>query len=246
MSIRSTWTGKLMLGVVAIGIRVHTATEEVGPRGHDVHLGCGGRTGLHRYCKECEQENLESWQVGKGFEHEGEWVAFDELELKELRPRTVHEAEVIEFVEPSSIPLELYAGTLYYLSPDKPESRRSRNSTERPYTDAKSYAMFAEALRRTGKVAIVAIALRQKESLAVVDVDESGTLRMRTLLWADQIRPVDVDNLPVTDAAYTDRELAMMEMLVEAMSGKFDPAHPKYADKYSANLAAAIQERATA
>jgi DNA end-binding protein Ku len=246
MTIRSTWTGKLTVGFLSFGIRVHSATEESGRNMHDAHIACGGgRTGLRRHCKDCGQQDLESWEIGKTTEVEVDdehtvTVLLDSGDLRELRPHIAHEATVIEFVEPHTIPVELY-GSFYYLSPDKPESKRSRNSAERAYNDDKAYAVLAEGLRRTGRVAVVRIALRQKESLAVV-YPQDGMLCLRTLLWADQIRWPDIDNLPI-GLEFSDRELTATEALIEAMSGKFDPTAADYANTYVQRLDAMIEEK---
>lgn len=242
--IRSTWTGDLVIGAVAIGIRVHTAVEDSpGPRMHDAHAACGGRTGLHRYCKGCGQEDLAAWEVGKVVEVDGQAATLDWHDLEALNPRIAHEATVIEFVEPHTIPVELY-GSTYYLSPDKPKGKASRNRADRPYTDGKAYAVLAEGLRRAGRVAVVRIALRQREALGFVYAQE-GMLCLRTLLWAEQVRQPDIDNLPVAQD-FTDRELAVTEALISALSGKFDPTAPGYANSYVDRLTTLVQERVAA
>jgi DNA end-binding protein Ku len=236
MTSRSIWNGKLTFGLVSIPIRVHSATEDSGPQLHDVHMTDGGRIGLRRYCKDCGEDVDE---VGKGHETPDGMICFSPAELKTLRPHIEHEARVMEFVDPVDIPTEMY-GALYYLSPQAPERRPSRNSVKPVYNASHVYSLLAETLRRTGTVAVVTIALRQKECRAFIYVQEN-MLVMRTLLWADQVRePACRPHNRDFDPA----ELSSSVALVEAMTSKFDPS--KHVNPYAERLATLIAERMSA
>src|SRR3712207_6185748 len=96
----------------------------------------------------------------------------------------------------------------YYLEPDK--------------TAAKPYALLGEALAATDRMAVVKVALRQRESMAVLRVRDD-VICLQTLLWPDEIRAAD---FPILDADVTVRpqELTMASSLVESLAGDFDPS----------------------
>ena len=64
----------------------------------------------------------------------------------------------------------------YFLEPDGPATR--------------PYVLLRDALTDSGRVAIAKVAIRQRESLAMLRVRE-GVLVMHTMRWPDEIRRPD-------------------------------------------------------
>ncbi|MDQ1740731.1 MAG: end-binding protein Ku, partial [Pseudonocardiales bacterium] len=126
---------------------------------------------------------------------------------------TSHEIDVVEFVPSNQVDPILFAKT-YYLEPDAKA--------------AKPYALLREALIETERMAIVKVALRQKETLAVLRVRDKAIL-LQTMLWPDEVRKAD---FPVLDADVELRpqELKMAASLVESMAGDFEPE--QFSDNY--------------
>src|SRR5690606_40521222 len=59
---------------------------------------------------------------------------------------------------------------------------------------AKQYVLLRDALHKSGRVAIVKVALRQRETLALLRV-WSDVLVLQTMLWPDEVRAADFDFL---------------------------------------------------
>ncbi len=91
-----------------------------------------------------------------------------------------------------------------------------------------------DALEESGKVAIAQVALRQRESLAILRVRE-GVLVLETLLWPDEVRAPDFAFLD-EDIDVRPQELRMASSLIESMTVDFDP------DEYHDNYREALQE----
>ena len=78
----------------------------------------------------------------------------------------------LEFVPSDQVDPILFAKA-YYLEPEK--------------TAAKPYALLRQALETTDRVAVVKVALRQRETLAVLRVRDN-VIMLQTMLWPDEVR----------------------------------------------------------
>ena len=83
-------------------------------------------------------------------------------------------------------------------------------------------------------MAIVKVALRQREQLATLRVRE-GVLVLNTMLWPDEIRTPDFGFLD-EDLKVRPPELAMASSLIDSMAGEFEP------DVFTDDYRAALQE----
>src|SRR5262249_45005702 len=137
-----------------------------------------------------------------------------------------HTVEVLEFVPAEQIDPILYAKA-YYL---EPEDRATK-----PYT------LLRDALTKTDRVAIVKVALRQREQLATLRVHD-GVLLLNTMLRPDEVRKPDFA-FRTKDIEARPAELAMAESLIESMAADFDPA--QYTDNYRVALQEVIDAKVT-
>jgi DNA end-binding protein Ku len=103
--------------------------------------------------------------------------------------------------------------------------------------------LLRDALEESGKVAIAQVALRQRESLAILRTRD-GILVLETLLWPDEVRvpafPFLDDNIDVRP-----QELRMASSLIESMTVDFDPAdyHDGYREALQQLVEAKIEGR---
>jgi DNA end-binding protein Ku len=94
--------------------------------------------------------------------------------------------------------------------------------------------LLRDALQDADRVAIVKIALRQREQLATLRVRDD-VLVLNTMLWPDEVRGVDFGFLD-EDIETRPAELAMASSLIDSMAGSFKP------DEFTDNYRAALQE----
>ncbi|MBO3093471.1 non-homologous end joining protein Ku [Cellulomonas dongxiuzhuiae] len=214
---RAIWKGAVAFGLVNVPVRLYAATGEHEIRLHQVHREDGGRIRYRKVCS-IDGESVEWSDIAKGYEtQDGDLVVLTDEDFQQLPLSTEREIEVLEFVPAEQVDPILLQKT-YFLEPDK--------------TAAKPYALLRGALEETDRVAVVKVAIRQRESMAVLRVRDK-VIVLQTLLWPDEVREAD---FPVLDDDVTVRpqELTMASSLVESLAGDFDPS--QYEDAYVAAL----------
>ncbi|WP_448638997.1 non-homologous end joining protein Ku [Geodermatophilus sp. URMC 63] len=223
---RSIWRGAVSFGLVSIGVKLYSATEDKDVRFHQVHAVDGGRVKYRRICS-IDGEEVEYGDIAKGYElPDGQLVVLTDDDLADLPLSTRREIEVLQFVEQSEID-PIHFEKTYYLEPDGPATR--------------PYVLLRDALENTGQVAITKIALRQRESLAAMRVRD-GVLVLHTMRWPDEIRRPDFGFLD-EDVAVRPQELQMAEALITSMAGEFDPG--EFTDDYREAMTALLEAKQT-
>ena len=86
-------------------------------------------------------------------------------------------------------------------------------------------------------MAVVKVALRQRESLATLRVRD-GVLVLNTMLWPDEIRSPEFGFLD-DDIKLRPQEVKMAESLIDSMAGGFDPS--QFKDDYREALQEVIE-----
>ncbi|GIG24116.1 Ku protein [Cellulomonas denverensis] len=221
---RAIWKGAVAFGLVNVPVKLYAATGEHEVPMHQVHRTDGGRIRYRRVCS-IEDEPVEMSEIAKGYEtDDGRLVVLTDEDLAQLPLTTEREIEVLEFVPADQVDPILLAKT-YYLEPDR--------------TAAKPYALLREALAATDRMAVVKVALRQRESMAVLRVRED-VICLQTLLWPDEVRAADFPILD-NDVQVRPQELAMASSLVEQLAGDFDPSG--FEDRYVTALESVIEQK---
>jgi DNA end-binding protein Ku len=221
---RAIWKGAVSFGLVNVPVRLFAATQENDIRFHQVHREDGGRIRYKRTCSVCGEEVAYD-DIAKGYEtSEGQLVILTDEDLDKLPVASSHEIDVVEFVPAAQVDPILFARS-YYLEPDA--------------RAAKPYALLREALIETDRMAIVKVALRQKETLAVLRVRDRAIL-LQTMLWPDEVRQPDFAILD-DDVELRPQELKMAASLVESMASDFEPE--EFTDSYRGAVAELIEAK---
>jgi Ku protein len=221
---RSIWKGAVSFGLVSIGVKLYSATEDKDIRFNQVHAADGGRIRYKRVCS-IDGEEVEYSDIAKGYElPDGEVIILTDEDFDELPLNSRREIEVLEFVDQEEID-PIHFEKTYYLEPDGPAAR--------------PYVLLRDALENAGQVAITKIALRNRESLAAMRVRD-GILVLHTMRWPDEIRAPDFGFLD-EDISVRPQELQMAEALISSMSGSFDPS--EFTDEYRAALTSLLEAK---
>ena len=221
---RAIWKGAVSFGLVNVPVRLFAATQEHDIRFHQVHREDGGRIRMKRTCS-IDGEEVAYDQIAKGYESpDGRLVILDDEDFASLPLRTGREIEVVEFVPVEQVDPIMY-GRTYYL---EPEARA-----------AKPYVLLREALEATQRLAVVKVAMRQRESLAVLRVRDR-VIVLQTLLWPDEVRVADFDILD-QDVELRPQELTMAQSLIESLASDFEP--DAFEDDYSTALAELVDAK---
>lgn len=216
---RAIWKGAISFGLVTIAVRLYSATQEKDIRFHQVHRADGGRIRYKRVCSVCGEE-VSYDQIAKGYDiGGGEMVVLTDEDFADLPLSTSRAIDVLEFVPAEQVDPILY-NKAYFLEPEGAAT--------------KPYVLLRDALTESDRVAIVKVALRQREQLATLRVRE-GVLLLNTMLWPDEVRTADFGFLD-EDIQVRPPELAMASSLIDSMTGDFHP------EEYTDNYRAALQE----
>ncbi len=222
---RSIWKGAISFGLVTIPVKVYSATEQRDVSFHQVHRTDGGRIKYRRVCTVCGEE-VSYADVAKGYELPGgEVVVLTDEDFADLPLSTSRRIDVLQFAAADQVD-PIYFAKSYYLEPDAQGD--------------KPYVLLRDALESSGRVAVVKVALRQRESLATLRV-RNGVFVLETMLWPDEIRTPDFPFLE-EDVEVRSQELSMASSLIETMAGDFDPSD--YKDAYREALQAVIEAKA--
>jgi DNA end-binding protein Ku len=223
---RAIWSGAISFGLVNVPIKLFTATSQKDVRFHQLHDKDGARIQQKRVCsKDGEEIPLE--HIVKGYEvSRDRYVMVTPEELESLDPKASRTVDIQEFVDLDEID-PVYFDSTYYMVPDKGA--------------AKAYALLLEAMRKSKKVAIARVVLRQKQHLVALR-PLNNALSMETMLYADEVVSTDsLEGLP-DDVEVTDRELKMAQQLIDSLADEFRPE--RYRDDYRERVLKMIERKA--
>jgi DNA end-binding protein Ku len=212
---RPIWKGTISFGLVAIPVKLYTATEAHDVSFRQVHATDGGRIRYKRVC-ELDGEEVPYSDIAKGYElPDGEIVVLSDEDFSNLPLASSKEIDVVEFVPAEQIDPMLYSKT-YYAEPDK--------------SAVKPYVLMRDTLARSERVAVVKVTLRSREALGVLRATDD-VLVVHTLLWPEEIR--DAASLaPQTEVTVRKQELAMASSYIDSLAADFDPS--QFTDEYRA------------
>lgn len=211
---QTVWKGSIAFGLVSIPVRLVSATEEKDISLRQVHEADGGRIKYKRVCT-VDGEEVPYGNIAKGYElANGETVILTDDDFANLPIASTKSVEVLSFADSSEInPVAL--SRAYYADPTG---------------DPKPYVLLHDTLVRTNKVAIVKVALRQKERLATIRAQD-GVLIVHTMLWPDEVRTPKFEFMG-DDVTVRSQELEMATTYVDAFDQGFAPElyHDQYRD----------------
>jgi DNA end-binding protein Ku len=256
------WTGSLSLGLVVVPVRLFPAVRKKRVRFHE--LDRSGRRIRHVRVSEPEID----WQppsfpggelvlprnepvfppsqdllsvhpepepspggqvayeeIRKGFEvAPGEYVSMSREEIAALAPEKSRVIDVQQFVDVSAVD-PIYFESRYFVVPDRDSVRQ--------------FALLRQALADAGRMAIAWFTLRSRRYLAAIRAYEELML-LTTMVHADEIATLEFW-LPREEQPPTDKELKMARLLIDTLSGPFEPE--RYPDEHRQRLLAAIEAR---
>ncbi|GLY37455.1 non-homologous end joining protein Ku [Amycolatopsis sp. NBRC 101858] len=223
---RAMWKGSVSFGLVSIPIQLYAATENKNVSLRQVHEADGGRIQYKRFCT-IDGAEVPYAEIAKGYElPDGEMVVITDTEMADLPLPTQRTIDVLEFVPIESIDPIQYDRT-YYLEPQK--------------NAVKPYIVLRDALHKSSQVAIAKVAVRQRESMAVLRV-HADVLVMTTILWPDEVREPDFPFLRDDPPQIRPQELTMAGSLIDSLAEPvFEPE--KYRDHYREALEEMIEAK---
>ena len=217
------WKGHLTFGMVSFPVKLYSAARGESISFNQLHKQDGSRIKQVLYCQ-AEDKPIPRSEIVKGFEYEKDrYVVVEDEEIKKVAPHTAKVIEIQEFVKEEGVD-PVYLETSYYMAPEE--------AGEKPY------ALFFEALKKTGYVGIAKIAMHNREHIVILRPGPRGLI-LHTMYFSDEVRTADEFRTDLT--LVKEKELALATSLIEALAAEFEPE--KYKDEYRANLLQMIESK---
>jgi DNA end-binding protein Ku len=222
---RSLWSGSLSFGLINIPVRIYSASEERALKFHllDKHGHCP--ISYMKVCRGTTKE-VKYEDIVKGYEYQkGDYVVLSDEDFKKAAPKKTKLIDIISFVAEDEISSE-YIDKPYFIEPDKKAQ--------------KAYVLLREALKRSKKVAVAKMVLREKEHIAMIK-PEGKALMLIQLRYKDELREPEGLTLP-DEGDYSKRELDMALMLIGQLEEHFNAS--EYHDEHTQELQKIIANKA--
>ena len=250
---RAIWAGAISLGMVSIPVRLFPATRKRDLRFRELDRVTGQRVRHERVRHEAPYEQapyeppatsprgrvadlvfepplareVAPEDVVKGYEvSPGRYVAVEREELAKLEPERSRTIDVELFVESEAVD-PVYYDAAYHAVPNLDQVR--------------PFAVLQDALRTERRIGICWVVLRTRRHLAALRPYGDNGLLLSTLYFADEVL-APPGSSALAGSALTDRERQMARLLVQTLSGPFDPA--QFRDEYRERVLQMIGERA--
>jgi DNA end-binding protein Ku len=246
----AVWTGSLSLGLVVVPVRLYPAVKKKNVRFHE--LDGGGHRVRHVRVSEPDVEfvapagRVAEWrqakradlpadlpdipeiafeEIRKGYEiAPGQYVTMTREEVAALAPERSRVIEVEQFVDVAAVD-PIYFESRYYVVPDREWSSPFR--------------VLRQAMAAGDRMAIAWFTLRSRRYLSAIR-PYGDVMLLTTMVHADEIVTADFW-IPDADSKPSDKELDMARLLIDTLSGLFEPE--RYPDEHRQRLLNAIEAK---
>jgi len=225
---RAIWTGEIAFGLVAIPVKLYSATKDLTPQFNQLHKECGTRISMVRRCPKCERD-LAWEEIGKGYEvSKGQYALFTKEELAAIEgDEGAGGVDIAEFIEAKDVDLQFIEKS-YWVGPAGKTSR--------------GYDLLRAVLEETGKVALAKVKIRTRTRLGILR-PKGKLFSLDMMRFGDELVPGDELVVPEGKAP-APRELELARGLVAQLSAPFDPM--KHPDAYRTAVQAAVDQKVEA
>ena len=225
MPARAISSATISFGLVAIPVKLFTATSSQQVSFNMLEPNTKSRV-QQQYILPATGEVVNRATLVKGYEYaKGQYVVFDEAELKALESERSNSIDIVEFVPLSSVDL-LSVEKSYYLGPDKGGD--------------KAYRLLTESMVHTKKVGVGRWSARGKDQLVLVRPYKDGLI-LHQMFYKNEVRPYEEVETGAT-FQFKDAERNLAEKLIAELSvDHFDPE--RYTDTYQERVLAAVEKK---
>jgi len=220
---RSFWKGVISFGMVAIPVKMYTATETKTISFNMLHKTCMTRTKQVLYCP-TDNEYLSRKDTVRGYEFtRGQYVVLTDDDFEKIPLKTAHSITITKFVAEKEID-PIYFNGSHYLEPEE--------------LGVKPFRLLNEALLKTSLVGIGKVVLQRREHLCCVR-PLGDIMALDGVHYKDEIIPME--QFAVPKAEVSNAELDMAVSLIKVMAGPFEPE--QYKDEYQSALKELVEAK---
>jgi DNA end-binding protein Ku len=225
---RSIWNGTIVFGLVAVPIKVHSATESRTVHFREVHAKDGSRIEHRRICpRHRPPQEVDYDDIVKGFEvSKGKWLDLTDEEIAAAAGPQSRRIEIDHFVPVEDIDPVYYERPYYLGAQDKGRD---------------AYALLHAALERAGRAGVGSWIFHNRERTVLLR-PHGGVLAIHTMRFADEIVDPGDFELGRVSRKPSEREIEMAAALVDGLHTTFDPT--AYEDTYREGVLELVKRKA--
>ena len=204
---RAIWKGHIRFSLVTIPVRIYNAIETAETiRFNQLHKEDNGPIGYEKKCKKCK-EVVKNEDIIKGYKYEpDQYVIIENEDFDKVKLKSTKVIEIEGFVDSSEVPHTLF-NTPYFAGPDGEVA-------------AKAYTLLCQTLKKSGKMGIGRVVLRDRENVMLMTAQENGIMLYR-LRYPKEVR--NIQDVPLLDGMVANPdELKLAQTLVDSMTTSFD------------------------
>jgi len=192
---------------------------------NQLHKKDMGRVSYRKVCRTCSEE-LSVKDIVKGYEYaDDQYVVLDKKELEGIKLKSTRAIDIEAFVDLNEVHPSRFEA-VYYVGPNGDVAK-------------KTYGLFCEVLKKSGKAGVGRIILRDKEDVVLLKAEGAGMI-MYKLRYPDEVRALseipDIDGIEVDQ-----KQLALAETLVDSLVTTFDKVD--FQDRYKEALMDLVNEK---
>lgn len=238
MGTRSIWNGSISFGLVNIPVKVFSVSDS----NHDYSFNQLDSKGHKiQYKKWCpvEEKEISYEEIRKGYKiAKDEYVIIDKEDFDKIKAVTTKTIDIKEFIDLNDFDTVLIEKS-YYVSPSVDGSGKRKKSKQKVNvvsSSSKAYNLFVASLKKTNKIAIGKVVLKDREHLVAIRPYQKG-LVMHQLMYQEEITPVnEIESMPGSESSSPSpvidkNELELGELLIKNLTNSdFDIT--QYTDEY--------------
>ncbi|MBV9415656.1 MAG: Ku protein [Solirubrobacterales bacterium] len=223
---RSIWNGTITFGLIAVPIKVHSATESHTIHFHQVHEEDGARIKQKRICSK-EDKEVPYKEIAMGYEvRGGEFVMLNKEEIDAAAGERSRTIELEQFVDRTQVDPVFYERTYYLGAGDDGED---------------AYRLLHDALERADRTGLGRWVFHNREYLVAVRAADD-VMMLHTMRFADELVSPGKLDIAAPSRKPSDQELKMAEQLVDSLHKQFRPG--AFKDTYRDRVAELIKRKA--
>jgi len=220
------WKGHIRFSLVTIPIQIFNAVEKKNNISFkQLHREDKGRVGYNKVCKTCN-ETVPSADIVKGYEYEpDQYVVFEKSELEAIKLKSTRAIDIEAFVDITEVHPSRFEA-IYYVGPNGEVA-------------SKTFNLFCQTLKKTGKAGIGRIILRDKEDVVLLTAEKNGLI-MYKLRYPNEVR--SMKKVPdIVETEVDEAQLKLAETLVASLETTFDKVN--FEDRYRSALMELVQNK---
>ncbi len=223
---RSIWKGHIRFSLVTIPIQIFNAINTSSNISfNQLHKEDMGRVSYRKVCRTCSEE-LSKNDIVKGYEYtDDQYVVLEKQELDAIKLKSTRAIDIEAFVDLQEVHPSRFEA-VYFVGPNGEVAK-------------KTYGLFCEVLKKSGKAGVGRIILRDKEDVVLLKAEDNGMI-MYKLRFPDEVR--NLKDVPDTDGIEVDqKQLALAETLVDSLVMSFDEVD--FQDRYKDALMELVNKK---